>query len=579
MTNNIFDPINLVELCEVFNDYDKTHDKAISKLLNQDSPGTSVSPNSVIDKVFGEIDTASVEGDARDVILKGIGAKDRLKKYLSNNVSSIDEVGIVITDSHFRTAVMKLGYEIENKIRKLEDGVHFLYALKKSCNKVFFLNEDWQELNHSFRNTKTSLNFIGCLFMHAFLYIRINLPVYSTERAYKEALSLYPNSSMRGILLKAAADHGHCMAALLYANDIYSDRDRALHYFLIATGLTNAQNGRRKNSETMSNAFWEIGFMFENHYLSETIIDHVMKILQIEKRIREISNERYNLCQTTYKYDNIDALRKDLVWGFSFVNGENGCTGGTGEDEILYFEEIYQNDPCKAFAMKIYYYIAMKDFSFPKAFNSLGKLLLGDYMNSDYETVPDVPINNKRLKKAMNYLKNAVLFGNTDAMVSIAVYYYNKKKKGVKLNTSEEREMWYYLETAASFEEKEAEAHLGELLMEKQRYREARVYLEHAAQMNNKVAVYSLGKLNEVEHRFVQAIECYEKAIQLGYHDAAFNLAKLYLLNKRAECGEVNELFKTYTNYGMQLISAHCAFFSPEIKKSCIDLLQKLELS
>lgn len=578
MIDNIFDPINLVELCDVLDDFDKNHNKIVSKCLNPDSDSTSVSPNSVIDKVFSEIDNKFVEDTTLNVSANKTVARDRIKKFLSNNVSSIDDVGILITDPYFRKVVMKLGYQVESGIRESKDGSGFLDTLKKSCNKVFFLDEDWQELNSSFGNPEENLNFVGCLFMHAFIHIRVNLPVFSTERAYKEALSLYPNSSMRGILLKAAADHGHCMSALMYANEIYNDRDRALHYFLIATGLTGFKNGRRKNSETISNAFWEIGFMFENHYLNEAIIDHVMKILEIEKRIKEVAKDRYDLVGTTYELGNIESLRKDLVLGFSFPHEGNKITGGTGEEEIAYFKEIYQDDPCKAFAMTIYYYIAKKDFTFPKAFNSLGKLLLGKYMSSYCEEVPDIPIDPDRLKKAMKYLKNAVLFGNTDAMVSIAVYYYNQQKKGMTLDPIEEKEMWYYFETAASFEEKEAEAHLGELLIGKQRYKEARIFLEHAAQMNNKVAVYSLGKLNEAEQHDEEAIECYDKAIQLGYHDAAFNLAKIYLLNRRAKCEEENQLFETYTNYGMQLISAHSSFFSHEVKKSCHDLLLKLKL-
>lgn len=412
------------------------------------------------------------------------------------------------------------------------------------------------------------MNFMGLLFLHAFANIAINLPHFTAERFFLEALTLSPNTAMRMKLLKCAADCGHGYAALMYANHVYdSDPDTALEYFIIASGLRNADpnGGRPAKSETESNALWEIAFMFENHKLNENKIDYVDNIIEIDKKISNAAKGRIKLDDDEtvgQRFDPDNELHlRDYILGFSFADNE--------VNQVIQ----YSKDKCIIYALKLYLYIAKKDVSFPKAFNSLGKLILGEYIGKP-ENVPNNDIDDIRFGLAKNYLDTAIHFGNTNAMVNLAIYYHNRLKLGKKLTDSEMKEMRYYLETAAELDEREAQQHLGEILMSEGKYEQAKEYLKYAADKGTASACHSLGKAYAFNLQDNDAIEYFEKALSLNCHDAAYDLAEIYLLRKSAKDGE--PLASTYREYAVHLLENRMPYMSEPFKEKSEKLLKNL---
>lgn len=559
---NTYDRINLEELCSkilLFAQAHKTKYSAFASYTSRDSILKTILP---FDKNDPEITKEwKIE----------IGY---LNKLPSGN-ASINSLKILprqIENPEFKKAIMSSGAKLEKAIRSVQtrSGQDFLQELMDSCNSMFFFDDELRQIRSCFAVSVVdpSNNFMGHLFFHALSCIGFNLPHFSAKRVFHEALTLTPGSGMNIKLLKCAADSGNGYAALMYANHVCnSEPELALDYFLIASGLMSVgeddNNGKPAKSETESNALWEIAFMFENHYLTESHIDYVEKYISIDKRLDDIryarqkkdsdENTRYTKYET-----NEDWSRRDHILGFSF-----------SDREIVQIKK-YAKDECLKYALKLYLYIAKKDLTFPKAFNSLGKLILGEYILS-IEDVPYEPIENDRFLLARNYLLTAIHFGNTNAMVNLAVYYHNQLRLGKKLSEKEMQEMRYYLETAADFDEREAQQHLGAILMEEGNYDSAKEYLEYAADRNDKDACHSLGKVFAFNLDIDKAIECFEKAIRLKCYDAAYDLAEIYLLHKSVKADK--ETAVTYKQYAIHMIKDKYSFMSEINKKKSVELL------
>lgn len=448
-------------------------------------------------------------------------------------------------------------------------GMELLKSLLDSCSNLFFKECEISEITCCFASETVSSkkNFMGLLFLHGFANIAVNLPFFAADRTFREALSLYPQTAMRLKLLKCAADSGHGYAALMYGSHISrSAPDTALEYFLIACGLRakeNASNGRPIKYETESSALWEIGYMFENHYLEENKIAYVDSIIAIDNRIEEVLNTRLKLDDDEIieqRFDENNNLHlRDYILGF-YIN----------ENEIRQITQ-YTKDKCKIYALKLYLYIAKRDLSFPKAFNSLGKLILGEYISLQ-QNIPQNDIDKIRFGIAKNYLDIAIHFGNTNAMVNLAVFYHNRLIIGKKLKESEKNDMIYYFKTAAALEESVAQQRLGDILLGEQKYEEAKKYLQYAADKNDARACHSLGKIHTFNLDDKDAVNCFEKALKLGYHDAAYDLAELYLLRFSAKAGE--PLATTYRLYAVHLLEERMSSMTEEYREKAARLLE-----
>lgn len=288
---NTYDRINLEELCSkilLFAQAHKTKYSAFASYTSRDSILKTILP---FDKNDPEITKEwKIE----------IGY---LNKLPSGN-ASINSLKILprqIENPEFKKAIMSSGAKLEKAIRSVQtrSGQDFLQELMDSCNSMFFFDDELRQIRSCFAVSVVdpSNNFMGHLFYHALSCIGFNLPHFSAKRVFHEALTLTPGSGMNIKLLKCAADSGNGYAALMYANHVCnSEPELALDYFLIASGLMSVgeddNNGKPAKSETESNALWEIAFMFENHYLTESHIDYVEKYISIDKRLDDIRYAR-----------------------------------------------------------------------------------------------------------------------------------------------------------------------------------------------------------------------------------------------------------------------------------------------
>lgn len=555
---NTYDRINLRDLCSEIVIFSKGHrtPSALSMYSSRDAILKQILPN-----------TSDWAAEIKQInkLASGNGSIESLKMIPQN-----------IEQKEFRSIFMKKCAVLERTIRKTAErgsinmnGMEFLQSFLESSNSIFFNEDEITELNECFfaENVSETLNFVGLLFFHALTNIAINLPHLTAERFFCEALSLTPNTSMYIKLMKCAADCGHGYAALVYANQIYNkDPENALEYFIIASGLRHEDSfgGRPTKLSTESNALWEIAYMFENHKINENKISYVDSIIGIDKKLDDIVNNRLKLDDDEtigQRYDPDNTLHlRDYILGFSLDENE--------ANQVIQ----YTADKCTIYALKLYLYIAKKDLSFPKAFNSLGKLILGDYI-SNIEQVPKKDIEKQRFELAKNYLDTAIHFGNINAMVKLAIFYHNKLRLGKTLTKSEEREMRYYFEIASEMDERNAQQHLGEILMSEGNYKRAVSYLKYAADKGVASACHSLGKVYAVSFRNDEAIEYFEKAISLDYHDAAYDLAEIYLLYKSCKAGE--PLASTYRQYAIHLLENGMPHMSEAYKEKTKGLLDQ----
>ncbi len=562
-----YDRINLDELCSrilTFAHANKCNYVALAQYTSRDSILKTILPYDKSNPVLTREWKAEI---------------GYLNKMPSGN-ASINSLKILprqIESPEFRRFLMSSCSRLEKAIRSVKpcNGQNFLKELMNSCNSMFFFDDEMRRIKecYSVKNVSATDNFIGHLFYHAFSCVAFNLPNLSARRVFHEALTLSPKSGMHYKLLRCAADMGNGYAALMYANHVYDEEpELALDYFIIASGFiatTEGNSGKPARSETESNALWEIAFMFENHILNAAHIDYVERYVEIDQRLECIkySRAKKDSDENTYytKYDNGESWsRRDHILGFSFRENEIDVVTG------------YAADECTRYAIKLYLYIAKKDLSFPKAFNSLGKLILGEYI-STVEKVPNEPIDRERFRLAKDYLLTAIHFGNTNAMVNLAVFYHNQQKLGRELSASENQEMRYYLETAARFDEREAQQHLADIFMEEQSYEKARTYLECVIDRGDRYSFHNLGKVYAFNLEYDRAVEMFEKAIRNKCYDAAYDLAEIYLLRKSINADR--DMLAVYRQYSVRLIRDKLPLMSEEYRKKSERLLLDLGIS
>lgn len=556
---NIFDKINLEELCDEIIAFAGRYKRSNSKLTDY------TSREKILRSILPEDDEWNREIST-------------LNKMPSGNVSgnSLKILTRKIEKSDFRTDLMKNCSDLENAIRsvKPDAGTGFISKLKNSCNRMYFINDEFEQIEKysdaSAADPKN--NFIGILFLHALTCVTFNLPYYASMRSFHEALTLTPGTEMHVKMLKCSADNGNGYAALMYANYVYkSSPETALDYYIMASGFKQMdkdfKNGKPSKSVTESNALWEIAFMFENHYIPVSYISYVEKYVSIDSKLQtaiDNRNKKNSDEGTRYEHEKIKekTSRRDYLLGFS-----------KSENEIDNITR-YTTDESVKYALKLYLYIILKDLSFPKALNSIGKLVLGDYLASSLERIPTAPIKKERFATAMDYLHTAVNFGNINAMVNIAVYYHNQTKLGRKLTEAQTSEMNYFLETAVKFKDPEAIQHWGAILMSNGETEKAHEYLEHSANRNVSEACHSLGIIYAEKMDDDKAIEYLEKAINLNCYDAAYDLAKLYL-RKSVKADSIPST--QYLQYAIYLIKDRISEMTDDYKVKSEEFLKKFD--
>ena len=543
-----YDRINLVDLSAKIVSFAKTHSA---------------------DKEFPAINNCTSYNGILDFLLKGIndGKINNLKKLSSGNVavSSLDWLYERLRESgsdNFRSRIMHACSGLESSIRhatnkgeETRNGLMFLGDLVEEVDSIYFTDEEYDDLELAYdaKEVSASNNIIGNLFYHALKCVSYNLPYYVSRRIFHEALTLSDWNPMRLKLLKCAADNQNGYAALMYANSIYNE-NAALDYFLIAGGFKDYANkfstGKPRQMLSQSNALWEIGFMLETHAIPESQIDYIERYIGIEARVeQQISS---------YKDKNIELINKYMYDGYKYTEVER--------DTIL----SYADKKSVKYALRLYIYITMTDLTFPKAFNSIGKIILGDYLDPKAE-YPSQKIDPNRLAIAKKYLKIAVRLGNTNAMVNLAVYYYRTSKYNKSgVSKLELDEMRKYFEKAAALEESEAQHCLGEILLTENRFDEACALLKTAADKNDRHACHSIGKAYISAMKTEEGERYLEKAISLRCYDAAYDLAWIYLVKKAIKDPDSKAV---YIQYGIRLLQDNYPNMSDEYKAKSKALL------
>lgn len=561
-----YDRINLVDLSAKIISFAKTHTpneehKAISKCTSY---------NGILDYLFGEIET--IKGEKRNLMKFSSGnvsVSSLMWLYkLLNPVNKNDREAA----KEFKPKIMLKCSELELSIKSSSNnagetcnGQMFLEYLMKEADRIYFMDDEYKELQANYdaeiekKDVSVDNNFIGNLFFHAFRCVAYNLPYYVSQRIFHEALTLSEKNPMRLKLLKYAADNQNGYAALMYANAIYNE-NAAIDYFLIAGGFKDDANkfstGKPRQMLSQSNALWEIGFMLETHAISESQIDYIDRYIDIKNRINQVINN--------YDRSIIDFRNNCMYDGYKYTDNE--------WKTIL----KYTDDKPVGYALMLYIYITMTDLTFPKAFNSIGKIILGDYLDPKAE-YPSQKIDPNRLATAKKYLKIAVRLGNTNAMVNLAVYYYRTSKYNKSgVSKLELDEMRKYFEKAAALEESEAQHCLGEMLLTENRFDEACALLKTAADKNDRHACHSIGKAYISAMKTEEGERYLEKAISLRCYDAAYDLAWLYLVKKAITDPDSKAV---YIQYGIRLLQDNYPNMSDEYKAKSKDLLDGLGIS
>lgn len=431
---------------------------------------------------------------------------NRILKYLSTDVYSVINIIEDFNDGVYDNELMLFSKYLVDKINSTRDYSKLYEHINRQINFIFFDNSEEYCRAKTYHNDKKYDEFIFNLLKHTFKNYQINMPGIVAKRLLTEAMTLKFNSEHRNRMIQASAELGNDLAINLHASHVYlKDKDASTRILL--TG---------KITEV---SLWEIAFQLENNFVSKDTVQLVKNklgdILENDDFLDKISVTSYG-----------KSIRYDM--------------------NLLY-------------AFKIYYYVANK-FNFTKAYNSLGKLMIFDFVIYDNN-------RDKTIKIAKNYLKKAIQMGNINSATNLSVYYYNnqndmeynrettKKLFGVSSILGDIISNYYY----------------GKILIDEGNFEEGVVYLKYAADSNNGPACFELGKYYELKGKIDLAVDNYKQAILNGYYDAAYYMALLYInMNSVIK----NECF-TYEMSANYLIS-YKDKFSEQIKIKAEKLLDSI---
>lgn len=507
---NIIDRINLEDLCKSIGAFLAAHG---TKTVTFYGIGYDVSTPSILTCAVLGCDKS--DNEQMKKIFKGDTAPSANKRI--NHLISYP--------AEAREDIMDTCAYLERIIRKQKEaGTTLLTHLLADCNTLYFTPEEMEEINGAYRSFSEEDCFLGHLFLHALFNVSINLPKRMADRIFHEALTLHPENPMRQKLMRCAAECGHRHATLIYANEVYTEHPTyAFDLFL------SLFEGDSNNFEICANALWEVGFMTENHMLDSTQKERVRKLLNIGHRLDAVIAKREKANRDDLGNCDIsdpssppvvDSHQRDMLIGHTLTH-----------TEIARGRAYMKNDD-KDLAYMIYLYIAKRDLKFPKALNSLGKLLLGDYI-LDVSKVPESVIPKEQMELALHYLRLAASFGNTNAMVNIAIFYYNQhrlKQEGrpcIDISERQLQEMHRLFRVAADLDEASARYYMGELLLEQGEQAQAIRYLEFSSGSITPRACHQLGRLYAATDPD-KAQQYFRDAIGGGFYNAALDLAMLY---------------------------------------------------
>lgn len=399
---------------------------------------------------------------------------NKIQKYLSSdkpvNIQIIDDINTGVWDKELKDATDEI-----YRLTFLKDNFKLYHNLFERCSKLHFEENEYDLVRTTFVN-KNYQEMLFHLFKHAFKKYQINLPTILSKRLYDEALTLSVNSDMRANLFRESADLGNKYAAIEYGECIYSvDINLATDYFI--KGLP------------LQPALWELGYILEKRLVPPEKIKYLSTVDFYKK-----------VCEPFF-YSSPDSFKLYIE---------------PNEDEI-------QAESLRM-AFIIYFYLAHSDsVGFPKAFNSLGKLMINNRIAISANE--DFYLKEETQKRGLDYLKKAIDLGNTNAMVNLANFYYVQNKSDNDfLNNHNVIPM---LEVAASLGEIEANVLLADIYLSQGNVYAAKEYLSFAHSKGKPAASFKLGEVVESEGKYELALSYYKTAMESGYDNAAYNYVLL----------------------------------------------------
>lgn len=389
---------------------------------------------------------------------------NRILKYLSSDTPSVINIIDDFNEGIYDDELMEFSKYLANIINGTEKYIDMYEKLNKNVRFIFYENNDNYCRVKTFHNNREYDKFLFFVIKHSFETYKVNLPRIMGNRLLEEAMTAYYDSDYRKRMVQASAELGNPIAINLHAAHVYRDDPDGSVLLLL----------KNKNS---AGELWQIAFELETNGVSKdtfTIIKNEMKSLIFPNEFTD-----------------------------SISVTERGKT------------ELYERTLLYAF--KMYYYVAEK-FGFSKAYNSLGKLMIFDFIRVDND-------RNKTIKLAKKYLTKAIKMGNINAATNLSVYYYNNKDDESFDFLTTKR----LLETSALLGDIKGSCYYGRILIDEGKFDEGERYLKYSAERNSGMACLELGKYYELKCEHELAVENYKKAIIHNTYEAAYNLSVLYL--------------------------------------------------
>lgn len=439
---------------------------------------------------------------------------NRILKYLSADEESqiliLDDIGKGLYEKELTSVFSSICEKIEEK----NSFTIFYKKLLDSCKLIYFEKDESEKIKTAF-DCGDYVQQLYLLFLHACQNYRTNTPNILAERLLTNSFSILEGKKVKYELLKASADLGNTTACLLYGNAILDRADQFNYFF---KGRALPQN------------IWEIAFLFEKGRVNVDIYN------KAKKEFKTIINI-----------------------GEKFLGETLGVRGVCSTFEM----------DCMLLAFNLYLYLANVK-NFPKAFNSVGKLLIKQNI---VITSGDKKIDEEKAKAiGLDYLRKGIKLGNINAIQNYVTYLYEER-----IETP--FDLKSLITIGANAKDIPSAMYLSKMLLDEKRFDEAEPYLKFLADCAQSYAAdsqYSLAKIYENKLQLEDAVKYYEKAINNGLYDASFSLAKLYF-NKAMSSGTAANMKKSYLIMAVNLIESYFHQYDEAIKKEAALLLDNMK--
>lgn len=421
---------------------------------------------------------------------------NRILKYLSSSSPILINIIEDFKLDVYDKELQDFSNYLVEEINKYEGYEDLYESLNRKVNYIFYEKDDFLNIKES-HNVENYKKFIFLLLKHTFYTYQINIPGIVSTRLYEEAITMIYDSETRKRMMKASADLGNVDASVLHACHILKNHNQeGIDYLLKA--------------KSKPYALWTIGFLIESNKLGK-------------ETIAKVENELSDLFIEDEFINNIDSNKKSIL-----------------------------------LAIKIYYYIYQK-FYFSKSINSIGKLLIGQYVIYNNSIEDTISIGKK-------FLNEAIKLGNVNAITNLSIYYIKHPEDSEYDNKLISK----LLETSANLGDKLGNYYYGKYLCGKGD-KQGIEYLLYSSNLSHAASNYELAKIYESNNDYKNALEYYKKAIYLGHFDSVINLCKLYIL-----LATIYDK-KSYLIFAKEVLDDNYSNLSPDKQEECNILYRDIE--